>query len=256
MSRFTVVAVAVLAFVLLPMSARATSLPALDVRLFPSGPSMQLDDGGVLSFIPKGSFSSDPWEWPIVAGQFAASAAINVGSVFLFNFLADGGGDQSVEDVRKSLLLWGLVQFATTPMLSATAVWGVGNASSVYSVAFGWPLAVNYVVELLLTAAKIGVGYGLVEVPKGEVVAGVNKLLGPFLIADFILHGILVPASVVYFSVRSRDAKGYNFGSRDVPFPAYALARPDAHPVAGRRERLERRQGTASLSVPFWAMAF
>lgn len=217
---------------------------------------MQFDDGG-LSFIPKGIYSSDPWEMPVVLGQFAASAAVNIGAVLLFNQLASGEEGQSEEDAENALLLWGLVQFATTPLVSATAVWGMGGLSNVYSVSFGWPLLVNYIADLVLTAAKIGLGFGLVDLKGSSEVGGMKRLLGPYLIVDLLLRGILIPATTTYFSIRSRDAKSYDFSANEAPIPAYALQKAPFRSVVDLREQSKRSNaGATELSVPLVALGF
>lgn len=239
----------------MPFSARAAVNVVPALNLFPSGPMMQFDDGG-LSFIPKGIYSSDPWEMPVVLGQFAASAAVNVGAVFLFNYLASGDEGQSEKEAENALLLWGLVQFATTPLVSATSVWAMGNLSSVYSVSFGWPLLVNYVADLVLTAAKIGLGFGLVDLKGSSEVGGMKRLLGPYLIVDVLLRGILIPATTTYFSIRSRDAKGYDFSQSDRPLPVYALQKAPFRSVVEQREKTTRSSSATELSVPLLAVGF
>lgn len=231
------------------------ALPS-SLQLFPAAPSMQFDDGGLLSFIPKGEFAQDAWEVPLVAGQFLSSAAVNVGSIFLFSHLAGSDTGRPVEEARRALLMWGLVQLAATPLASSTAVWGVGSLSHIHAVSFGWPLLVNYAVELLLVAMKVGVGYGLIDLKGADVVAGVQDLLGPYLIIDWLLHGLVVPATVTYFSLRSRTAVGFAFAARETPLPARSLDQPVAHSEADRRA--ERSQATADpgLLVPLWALRF
>lgn len=231
------------------------SLPA-GLRLLPSGPATQFDDGGMLSFIPKGEFAQDAWEWPLVAGQFLSSAAVNVGSIFLFSHLASSDAGRPVDEARRALLMWGLVQLAATPLASSSAVWGVGSLSDIHAVSFGWPLLVNYAVELLLVAMKVGVGYGLIDLKGADVVAGVQDLLGPFLIIDWLLHGLVVPATVTYFSLRSRTAVGFSFARREAPLPARALDQPSVRSVVDRRAESVRADGVTVLPVPLLALRF
>lgn len=254
MSRRLVAAVFALSLFATPVAARAAVGFVPDLNLFPSGPSMQFDDGG-LSFIPKGIYSSEPWEAPVVLGQFAASAAVNVGAVFLFNHLASGE-DQSDTEAENALLLWGLVQFAATPLVSATSVWAVGSLSNIHSVSFGWPLLVNYVADLVLTAAKIGLGFGLVNLKGSSELGGMKRLLGPYIIVDLLLRGILIPATTTYFSIRSRDAKGYDFSANEAPIPAYAMRRPSFRSVAEQQEESTRGPGVVQLSIPLLAVGF
>ena len=220
--RHGIVALVALALMSLPSLARARtlSLSGLDgidltkgLRLLPQS---QLDQA--TGFLPKGQLADDPVVWPIALGQFALSAAINIGGVALFDYLTTAPAGWSTKAVQGQLITYSIVQFLTQPLVSATSVYLVGEADDLHDVGYGWPLLANYAAELVLVGVKLGLDLGAV---KGtEVATKAADMLSTVAAADYVLHALLPPIATTYFSLRSRDPKAISFGQLDRVLPS------------------------------------
>lgn len=216
-------------------------------------PSAQLDDP--MSFLPKGDLASDAWDWPIVIGQYLSSAALSVGGAVLFNRLSTSPSGATQDTVKRDLITYGLLQFLTVPLASATGVYLVGSADEYHDVGYAWPLLANYAAELILIAVRIGINVGGL---KGGDAAGVaGDVLGKFAPIDYVLHAIVVPVTVTYFSLRSRGPKGMSLvGERETaPVPMAVL--PAVRSVASVREASAMAPtGPLAVQLPLAALRF
>lgn len=233
-------------------SGGAGGLPELpSLSLMPSAQFAQPS----LSLIPKGALADDPWEWPVVLGQFFTASAINFGAAILFNHLSDPG-EASIEEARRQLLKWGIVQFATTPLVSATGVWAMGSLSPVHDVGYGWPLVANYGAQLILVAMKVGLGYGLGNFQGGDSVRSLRDVFGAYLVVDMILHGLLIPMTVTYFSIKSRGPKSLGFASRAPLSPVALEPPPPLRAAADVRERRSHEAAVPVFAMPLASLRF
>lgn len=232
--------------------ARAEHAPRLSL-VEPSLLNLQLaapgsGGDGILGMIPPGDSAAEPWNLPLIAGQLLAGAAINVGSVALFSSLAQSGTASGPKAAGRKMIGWGLLQFATMPLISNTAIWFIGNLDESYEPGWMWPLAVNYAAQLVAVGVRVSVGLG----GNSDNVRG---LLGKYIYIDYLLHGLAIPLVVTYFSIQTRNSKSFGMGSRAPASPSPALVaevRGTFQSVTDDRAeqaRAEAAPGSVSLSL-------
>jgi hypothetical protein len=221
-------------------------------------PRAQLDDP--LSFLPKGELAGDPVVWPIAIGQYLASAAVSVGGVFLFDKLSTPaeGANLTADALRTRLIKFGVIQFLSVPLVSATAVWGVGMADEARDPGYLWPLVANYGVELILVGVRLGLSIGGLK--GGDAVAAIDQVSGAvggsYAPVDVILHAVVVPLTVTYFSIRSRGPKGISLVARDKPALPMAVLPAVRDEATVRGAAMMAGPAVASVQLPILAGAF
>ena len=75
-------------------------------------------------------------------------------------------------------------------------------------------------------------------------------------VADYILHGLVVPVAVTYFSIRSRNMKGADWGAREKPAPAYAYVAAPLKSAVAEREARANTTSVPAVSATLAAFSF
>lgn len=223
--------------------------PGSGFRQMPAAPSAPTASDATALF-PKGASADDSIEWGLAAGEYGAAAAIGAGSALIFNawYAANtvklgvcgvdngagtvvgtdpGGGCTGAQ--TKWNLITGLLQLLVTPPLAALGVWGVQQASPLYTSSYLWTWLLGAVGELL--AVGVDTGLGLAAPTAGA--------FGPNLV-NLLVNIVVMPVLEVFATIHTREpAGGGGFISRlsRPPPPPFVLAtissvRKPAHALA------------------------